>query len=176
VPVSAASDPAAEPVSAGSDPAAVEAAADLGSPVEFFGETFHFAPAGTYDWEMMEFASAATGGMDTNSLAAASAMYRLLQAVIRDEEWQHFSAVARRNKARVQQDLMPIAVLAYLQKTERPTGRPSDSSAGPQLVPASSEVDSFAERVIAREEAAGRADRAAMVAMARDAQKGPSAG
>ena len=169
MPVSVVSEPAA-------DPDGVETAADMGTPVEFFGETFHFAPPGTYDWELMEFASSATGGADTETLAGAAAVYRLLKAAVRDEEWQHFSAVARRNKAQVREHLMPIVVLAVTQKVDRPTGRPSGSSAGPQLVPASSEVDSYAERVIAREEAAGRADRAAMVAMARNAQQGHSAG
>lgn len=139
----------------------------LGSPVEFFGETFHLAPGEDYQWEMLEFADAAVGGADSGTLAGQAAVYRLLKAAIIDPEWSRFQATARRNKAEVQEHLMPIVVLAFTQKIERPTGRPSGSSAGPQLTPESSEVDSYS-RVIAREEASGRADRAVMVQMARE--------
>lgn len=142
-------------------------AQEMGTPIEFFGETFHLAPGEDYQWEMLEFADAAMGGADSGTLAGVAAVYRLLKAAISDADWPSFQASARRNKAGVQEHLMPIVVLAFTQKVERPTGRPSAFSGGPQLTPESSEVDSYS-RVMAREEASGRADRALMVKMARE--------
>ena len=54
---------------------------DQRTTLEFLGETFHMNPGEDYQWEMMEFAGAATG-VEVNSLSGAAAVYGLLKAVI----------------------------------------------------------------------------------------------
>ena len=145
--------------------------------VEFFGESFALNPREDYEWSMIEFADAAMGGADTNLLSGAAAVMGLLKSAIapgevaegakEGKDWLRFKALAKKNKAQTQRDLMPIVVRIFTQSSERPTGRPSDSSDGPQTTPPSAEVASYS-RVIEREEASGRPDRALMVLMAKE--------
>jgi hypothetical protein len=60
---------------------------------------------------------------------------------------------------------MPIVVAAFVQPTERPTGRPSASSGGPKNTKPKSAGGS-SSKVIRRLEKSGRPDLALMVTMA----------
>jgi hypothetical protein len=55
-----------------------------------------------------------------------------LRAVIHADDWERFRATAKKNRAQVARDLMPVVVAAFVQPTDRPTSRPSDSSDGPK--------------------------------------------
>lgn len=137
------------------------------SDVEFFGERFPLNPAEDYQWELMEFAEMATGE-ELGLLEERAAVMRVLRGAITADQWERFKATARKNRAQVREHLMPVVVAAFAQPLgSRPTGLPSDSSDGQQPTPLNSAVDSYSQ-VIAREEAAGRPDRALMVLMAQE--------
>jgi hypothetical protein len=138
------------------------------SDVTFFDESFRLAPREDYEWEMIEFATAAQGGADTNFLSGTAAVFTFLKAAIVAEDWPRFRALARERKAQTARDLMPVVVRAFAQQVDRPTGPPSASSDGPSSTPPSAEVDSYS-RVIERLEAEGRPDVAYMVKMAQTA-------
>ncbi|MEI4273926.1 hypothetical protein TEK04_19570 [Klenkia sp. LSe6-5] len=143
-----------------------------GVPVQFMGETFHLRPVEDYQFEMLLFADASVGGPDSELLAASAATLRLIRAALVDGEWPRFAALASRQRAQTKRDLMPL-VVAIAFPTARPTPPPSDSSGGRPVTPENS-GDELSSRVIAREEASGRPDRAQFVQMARDATDGPS--
>ncbi len=136
--------------------------------VELFGEVFALNRREDYEWAMIEFADAAMGGADTDLLSGAAAVMSLLREAIVADDWARFRATARAKKAQTKRDLMPIVVQIFQQVSERPTGLPSGSSDGQPATPESSEVASY-RRVIEREEASGRPDRALMVQMAQEA-------
>lgn len=140
--------------------------------LEFLGETFHMNPGEDYQWEMMEFAGAATG-VEVNSLSGASAVYGLLKAVIVTDEWEKFRRTARAGKAQVDRDLMPLVVTAFMQRTGRPTSPPSGSSGGRTLTPPSSEVADYSQ-VVRELEEQGRPDVAYMVKMAQGQADSPA--
>ena len=131
------------------------------STLEFMGETFTMNAPEDYQWEMVEFAGAATG-VEANSLAGASAVYGLLKAVVVADEWDRFRRVARAAKAQIDRDLMPLVVTAFTQRTGHPTKPLSGSAGGRTLTPPSSEVEQHA-RVVARLEAQGRPELAYMI-------------
>lgn len=133
--------------------------------LEFFGVKYGMNPPHLYEWEMMEFASAADNGADGNVLSGVAAVHTLLKAVIVAEDWAKFRAAARKNHARVEQDLMPLVVAAFTQETARPTLLPADSSAGPEVVQEKSGDVSYL-RVVRRLEEEGRPDQAYLVKMA----------
>jgi hypothetical protein len=133
--------------------------------VEFFDQTFRLRPGAEYEWEMMEFASAAKGGADSDMLSGAAATLDFLRAVIHADDWERFRKAARENRAQVERDLMPIVVAAFVQPTARPTGRSSDSSGGPKNTKQKSAGGS-SSKVIRRLEKSGRPDLALMVTMA----------
>lgn len=145
---------------------------DERSTLEFMGETFHMNPGDEYQWEMMEFAGAATG-VEVNSLSGAAAVYGLLKAVIVSEEWERFRRAARSGKAQVDRDLMPLVVTAFMQRTGRPTSPPSGSASGRALTPPSSEVADYSQ-VVRDLEQQGRPDVAYMVLMAQEGKGSPA--
>lgn len=128
--------------------------------VDFLGESFDVADE-VSDFAMMEYADAVARGGEAQ---AASAMYVLLQDIIPEADWPRFRQHALRKRATIDQ-LGDVVAAAFGQTVDRPTERPGDSSSGPQATPAAS-TDAFSSRVIAREEARGRPDRALMVSRA----------
>ena len=96
--------------------------------VDFFGESFRLVDEPS-EWAMLEFASIA-GGTDSSELAGLAAIMRLLEASVDEADWERFKTVARKNKAKIERDLMPVVVAVFQGETERPTPPPSDSSAG----------------------------------------------
>lgn len=137
------------------------------SDFEFFGETFHMRPSADYEWEMMEFAAAAKGGADSDLLSGAASVFEFLRAIVVEDEWDRFRATAKANRATVDDNLMPLVVMAFTQRTRRPTVRPSDSSDGPKSTKRKSGGGS-SSRVVKRLEKKGRPDLALMVTMAEE--------
>jgi hypothetical protein len=146
------------------------------SDIEFFGAKYRLSDPEDYQWAMLEFADAATGGADAATLEGLSAIMAMLKAAIHPDDWTRFRTAARKNKARVDRDLMPVVVSAFSQEvTDRPTGRSSDSSDGPKVTPdtsaaVSSSMDEPHLRVIKRLEDEGRPDKAEMVLLAQEAR------
>ena len=135
------------------------------STVEFFGETFDLQDEPN-TFALMEFAEAAST-TDDNSLEGLAAVFRLVEAAVTAEDWPRFKALARKNKAGVE-DVLPVAVAVFQAQTGRPTVRSSDSSDGPSDTEQSSTSDSLI-RVLDRE--AGRPDRQLAILKMHEAQQ-----
>lgn len=139
------------------------------SDVEFFGGRFQVAERVGL-MPLMRFAKVAKSGVDSDDMAGLAAMYDLLEQCIAPADWQRFQDAA--DKARADgEELMKVVQTAIELISARPTGRPSDSSDGPQITPqrSGSGRDSSAEeslRVVRELEAAGRPDKAQFVVMA----------
>lgn len=152
-----------------------------GHSVEFFGESFGLNPPDDYQWAMLEFAEAAQAGVDGGTMEGLAAAMSMLKAAIREEQWARFRSLARKNKARFDEHLLPVIVAAFRQETPHPTERPSDSSDGPASTPPSSEAASSsalpegAAKVIRKLESEGRPDMALMVLMAEEQRQRSSA-
>lgn len=144
-----------------------ELAAALGEPVDegevvdFFGERIHLAEPEDCEFALLEFAEAA-GELDTETLAGAAAILRALRASVREDDVERFVALARKNRAQVERDLLPIIVALFERRAARPTRRPSGSSDGPRLASGNSAAGSSSP-VIARLERQGRPDLALIV-------------
>jgi hypothetical protein len=98
--------------------------------VVFFGESFTIAERIGL-MPLMRFAKVAQSGVDSNELAGLAAMYDLLEQCIAEQDWQRFQDTADSNRADGD-ELMAVVSEVMEKLTERPTKRPSDSSAGPQ--------------------------------------------
>ena len=155
------------------DQAPAPAAAPSGVPVLFMGETFHLRPVVDYQWELLVFADQAVGEDDV--MRGNAATLRLIRASLVDGDWERFSALATRKRAQLERDVMPVIVQIHYRTTARPTLPPSGSSAGRPTTLQSSEA-ALSSQVIAREEAAGRSDRAQIVAMTAEARAAEAAG
>jgi hypothetical protein len=137
--------------------------------VEFGGETFKRADAVGL-MALMRFAHVAKSGTDSNDLDGLAAMYELLEQCIHEDDWQRFQKTALKVKAKGD-DLMGVVRKVISGESDRPTSRPSDSSDGPIVIGQSSESEQPRPaylRVVEREEASGRPDRALMVLMAQE--------
>lgn len=104
--------------------------------VEFFGEKFGIVSEPN-EFALDEFAAAAED-VESDSMAARAAIFRLVQESIVPEDWARFRACARKNRA-TQDQLLPVVAAVYEQATERPTGLPVDSSTGQDVTPLKSE-------------------------------------
>lgn len=134
------------------------------SEVVFFGEPIRLADT-VSEWALMEFAEVAET-VDDASLAGMAAVMRLLKESVLAEDWLKFRALARTNKASVE-DCMPVVVAVYTTETGRPTVRPSDSSDGP---PATSTNSTDVSAGVAVAALAGRPDLQLMVLSAQEAR------
>lgn len=144
---------------------AVEAApaAPSGQSIQFAGESFEVAEKIGL-MPLMRFAHLARAGVDADDMEGLDAMYSLLQQCLTDDAWRRFEDAATRSRAGGD-ELMAVVKDAIEVMTARPTGQPSDSSAGLQSVSVNSADDSSSP-VIARLVAAGRPDMAHIVSMA----------
>lgn len=106
------------------------------SEVDFFGETIRLVDEPS-EWTMLEFAEAADN-TDANELQGLAAVMRLLRGTVHEDDWDRFARTARKHKAQVDRDLMPLVVAVITGATDRPTRQPSDSSAGLPTTAASS--------------------------------------
>jgi hypothetical protein len=137
------------------------------SEVEFLGEQFRIAERVGL-MPMMRFAKVAKDGGDSDDLAGLTAMYDLLEQCLAEDEWERFQAHADNTRADGE-ELMGVVARVFEVLSARPTRRPSGSSAGPSTTARNSTVDSSSQ-VIAREEAAGRPDRALILVQAQEAR------
>jgi hypothetical protein len=135
------------------------------SEAEFFGETFEIADR-VPDLLFMEFADAAeqTGGDAADMMREQAAMFRLIKGCMNDKDWPRFRKLALKHNAGMD-DLLDVVHAVFEAKTDRPTSRPADSSAGSLPIEPRSADDS-SQRVIARLEASGRPDLALIVSQA----------
>lgn len=131
--------------------------------VVFKGERFTVADAIGL-MPLMRFAKVAQSGVDTNELAGLAAMYDLLEQCIADAEWERFQAHADRTRADGD-ELMKVVSDVFEVLSQRPTQRPSASSAGPSPANAKS-ADVSSSQVIDRLEQNGRPDLALLVTQA----------
>lgn len=135
--------------------------------LKFAGETFRMSESIGL-MPLMKFAKVAKAGVDSDDLDGLAALYDLLEQCVAEEDWERFQATATKSRADGEK-LMAVVSDVFEALSQRPTGRPSDSSGGPKPMHQNSEAVSSL-RVVAREEAAGRPDRALMVLMAHEAQ------
>lgn len=131
--------------------------------VEFLGDQFRVAER-VSSLAVMHFAKVANSGVDTLDLAGLAAMYDLLEQCIHPDDWSTFEAHCNRHRADGEQ-LFDLVQRMFLVLAARPTGRPSDSSAGPRTIEPSSTADSSspAIAVIERLNAQQRPDLALLV-------------
>jgi hypothetical protein len=141
--------------------AALEAAPDTARTVEMRGQTYRIAEKVGLA-PLMRFAKVAKQGTDANDMDGLAAMYDLLEQCFADTaEFDRFLDVATVGRWDADEILEVVGkVMEVL--AERPTGRSSDSSAGPSSTPLSSAAVSSL-RAQRRLEQAGRADLAVAV-------------
>ncbi len=132
--------------------------------VDFFGETFALTDE-IPEFALMEFAEAADSGGTVEGMDGMAAMLRLVIAIVDPADEKRFRATARKNRAGGQ-DLLEVIKAAFEAATERPTGRPADSSDGPSVIEPRSVVSSDAR---VSERLAGRPDLQLAVSRARTA-------
>jgi hypothetical protein len=122
------------------------------STVDFFGETFTLNPD-VSEFALLEFAEAAADGQDGDTMQGLASMMRLVKECISDDDRSRFLVSCRKNRAGAAA-LTEVISAAFTSKTERPTGRPSDSSDGPKVI----EQKSEAKPVVNISRFAGRPD------------------
>lgn len=128
--------------------------------VDFLGESFRVADR-VGALPLMRFAKIAKAGVDASELDGLAAMYDLLGQVIQSDDWARFEEHADRQHADGDQ-LLALVQEALALVAARPTGRPSDSSAGPRTIEPNSTDDSSSP-VISRLNSQGRPDLALLV-------------
>lgn len=133
--------------------------------ITFAGEEFEVADKIGL-MPLMRFAHLARAGVDADDMEGLDAMYSLLRQCLTDDAWLRFEDAATRSRADGD-ELMAVVKEAIAVMTARPTGRPSDSSDGPQIMSENSADDSSSQ-VIARLERQGRPDLALMVTQAQE--------
>lgn len=132
------------------------------------GASFEVTTGGIGLMPLMRFAKVAQSGADTNELAGLAAMYDLLEQCFDADEWQRFQAHADRTHADGD-ELMKVVSNVFEALSERPTRRPSDSSAGSSSESVRSAVGSSSQ-VIERLEDQGRPDLALLVTRAAESR------
>jgi len=160
--------------------------------VEFMGEEFAIADKIGL-MPLMRFAHAAKSGLDSADLEGMAAMYDMLRQCIADEPafvfqgrqitraevndlppeavdqvkvfggWDEFEAHATKQRADDAAELFGVVQKVMSILSERPTSRPSDSSAGPQQTAPTSAEDSSALEVVRDLKSQGRPDLAMAV-------------
>ena len=128
--------------------------------VDFLGESFRVADR-VGALPLMRFAKLAKSGLDIDEMDGLVAAYDLLGQVIHAEDWARFEEHADREHAGGD-ELLDFIASALVVASARPTGRPSDSSDGPQTIEPSSTDDSSSP-VISRLNEQGRPDLALLV-------------
>lgn len=123
--------------------------------IEFCGEKFHVAEKVGL-MALMRFAKAARAGITTADMHGLAVMHDLIEQCIHPDDWERFQDHAASEQAGG--DELMRAVRASLSViADRPTGRSSDSSGGPQTIEPRSTDDSSL-RVVSRFNQAGRPD------------------
>ena len=102
--------------------------------VEFFSETFELNESVSAD-ALADFAAAASTTKDSQTLSMESVitMRVMVWDCIAPTDLDRFKAVSKKHRASYD-DWIEVFKATMEQKTERPTGQPSDSSAGPASI------------------------------------------
>lgn len=118
--------------------AATEQAA--GQTAEFKGETFRLNPD-VSEWAVLEFAAAADGGQDASEFRGLASLYAFVMELVHPDDRERFRALCKRERVGAEAlfEFMFGAKLEDL--AERPTGRSSDSSDGPNSIEPTSVVN-----------------------------------
>jgi hypothetical protein len=114
---------------------------------------------------LADFGEVAMGGAAAEGMEGVAAIKDLMRDCILPEEFADFWRAVRAARLPMETLMSEVVVKVIQVASERPTGRPSDSSAGPTTTQPRSEPDS-SSRVIARLEENGRPDLALVVAQA----------
>jgi hypothetical protein len=160
--------------------------------VEFLGKEFAIASKIGL-MPLMRFAHAAKSGLDSDDMEGMAAMYDMLRQAIADEPvfvfkgrqitreeandlppeatpevqvfggWDEFEAHATRERADDAAELFGVIQKVMTILSQRPTSRPSDSSAGPPATAPTSGEDSSSLEVVRRLKSKGRPDLAMAV-------------
>lgn len=101
--------------------------------VEFFGAKFGLNPD-VSEFALMEFAEAASDGQDGDMMEGLASTLRFVRECVAPKDRARFNALARKKKAGMK-DLMPFLQAAFGVSADRPTGRSSDLSDGPEDTP-----------------------------------------
>ncbi len=142
---------------------------DFGTPREahvdsfgYFGDTIQVHPD-LSDLSLIDFAFMGEGlGEESSGSDAIKAVMVMLRSLVAVEDFDRFWSLAKQNRQTIE-DLTALAESLIVAVTQRPTERPSSSSAGQPSTEANSEVDSFSP-VVSRLVDKGRPDLALMVA------------
>lgn len=108
--------------------------------IEFYDETFTLADE-VSEIALMEFAEAASDGVDGDTMEGLAAMWRLVKECVAPADLKRFRTVARKNRAG-SADLVQVIEATFTEVAERPTSRPSVSSDGPVRIGRKSESSS----------------------------------
>lgn len=160
--------------------------------VEFLGKEFAIADKIGL-MPLMRFAHAAKSGLDSDDMEGLAALYDVLRQCIADESvfvfqnrkitraeandlppeaaehvtvyggWDEFEAHATRQRADDAGEIFGVVQRVMTLLSERPTSRPSGSSAGPQPTPPISVAASSSLEVVRRLKSRGRPDLAMAV-------------
>jgi hypothetical protein len=104
---------------------------------QFFDEEFTHAPEFP-SFAYTEFCEAMDDGVDSNTFHAQAVAWRLALACVTEDDQQRFRVSCRKNKAATS-DWLQVFHSMLEESAERPTQQPTDSSAGLEDAPASSE-------------------------------------
>ena len=126
----------------------------------FFGATIRVNPA-FGELDLADFFEVAASIDEKDNAQAMGALKAVFRACIHPEDFDTFWATAKRERQGIE-DLMGVVMAVVEAVADRPTVRPSDSSAGPSSTSAIS-ADASSSQVIAHLEEIGRPSVAKMV-------------
>lgn len=148
-------------------PETVVVPVDTRAKVAFMGADFAIADKVGL-MPLMKFAVIAKQGVRSSDEEGLAAMYNLLQQCIADDQWDLFEEHANKTHADDEELLQVVKdVMAIL--SQRPTSRPSDSSAGPPETAPTSVEDSSSLEAVRRLKSQGRPDLAMAVLRTQEA-------
>lgn len=133
---------------------------------DYFGEQITYADEFP-DFEYAEFAEALAEDEISNVKATGVAL-RLAVACVAETDRSRFRKLSRQHRAK-QDDWLRVFRDWTAEEAERPTGQPTDSSAGPTSIPETSESEPVASVTPIASERPVRADLALAAARSRTA-------
>lgn len=107
--------------------------------VAFGGQDFEVTEPGTMS--LLRLAKLSKRKADTEDIDSVVALYDVIRQSVSDEDWERFEELATETRADGEA-LLAFVNEAMVALADRPTSRPSDSSAGPSTTERSSEADS----------------------------------
>jgi hypothetical protein len=106
--------------------------------ITFAGQEFRIRPR-IASIALLRYAAASKAGIDSDTSEGLAANYAMLKGCIARDEWARFEALAM-DEDPEPEDLFGVVNQAVELYAARPTGRPSDSSPGPQAISGSSKA------------------------------------